>query len=209
MSQVDDITLSSYLDGELDYDQTKVVTEQIHHDPVVRDRLAGMASIQALLNAYGREKEREEIPDSTIETLRHSKQRKIFPLMEKRVLQAAAVLLLFIGSFLLGRNNSDTRNLQSSNFPVIPAALEQTINEVLENQKSGSTQSWVKIEKNLSARVTPVRSFRGGQGEFYRMFSVDMVQAGSEQHFWGMAIRSGKKSWQTKGVFTNGTPGNI
>jgi hypothetical protein len=209
MSQVDDITLSSYLDGELDYDQTKVVTEQIHHDPVVRDRLAGMASIQALLKAYGREKEREEIPDSTIETLRHSKQRKIFPLMEKRVLQAAAVLLLFIGSFLLGRNNSDTRNLQSSNFPVIPAALEQTINEVLENQKSGSPQSWVEIEKNISARVTPVRSFRGGQGEFYRMFVVDMVQAGSEQHIWGMAIRSGKKSWQTKGVFTNGTPGNI
>ncbi len=209
MNPVDDLTLSSYLDGELGYDHAKVVTEQIHCDPAVRDRLAGMAAAQALLKAFGRDRAGEEIPDTTLATLRRSRRRRVFPLGEKRVLQAAAVFLLFIASFLLGRNNGDNRSLQSSNFPVIPAVLERTISEVLEYQKSGSTQDWVKIEKDLSARVTPVRSFRGGQGEFYRMFVVDMVQAGSEQHFWGMALRSGKKTWQTKGVFTNETPGNI
>lgn len=209
MSQVDDTTLSSYLDGELGYDRAKVVTDLIYRDSEVHDKLVGMAATQALLKSLQRRKTQEEIPDKIIKTLRRREKINIFPRGEKRFLQAAAVVLLFIGSFFVGRNSSTNQIFQSSHFPVIPLALERTINEVLEYQKSGSTNDWVEIEKGLSARVTPVRSFRGGKGEFYRMYVVDMDQAGSEQHFWGMAMRSGKESWQTKGVFTNGTPGNI
>lgn len=209
MSQVDDIALSSYLDGELDYNRAKKLTYLIHHDPDVHERLVDMATTQALLKSIGREKAREEIPNSLIQALNRRKQKKVFLPGGKQVLQVAAAVLLFIGSFFLGRNNGSSQYLQSSNFPVIPVSLEQTINNVLEYQKSGSVQTWVEIEKGVTARVTPVRTFRGSQGEFYRMFVVDMELLDSEQQFWGMAMRSGKERWQTKGVFTNGIPGNV
>lgn len=209
MSPVDDITLSRYLDGELDYDRAKAITDRIHGEPAMHDKLVGMTTTQALLKSFSRMKSQEDIPVRLIRTLHQKKQKKIFSLGENRALQAAAVFLLFIGSFFLGRNNSTSHGVQASLFPVIPVALEQTINEVLEYQKSGLPQNWVELDNGVSARITPVRSFRGGKGEFYRLFVIDMDKAGSGQHFWGMARRSGKESWQTKGIFTNGTPGSI
>ena len=80
---------------------------------------------------------------------------------------------------------------------------------MLEYQKSGSDQNWIHIKGGRSARITPVRSFRSSDGNFYRMYLIDMKNETGTQQFWGMASRLGKENWQTKGVFTNGTPGEI
>lgn len=209
MSHVDDITLSSYLDGELDYYHAEDVTDRIHYDSATRDRLASLAAAQALLKSFARSRDGEASPERLVGTLRRRKHHRLFSLRDNRFVQAAAVFLLLLGSFLLGRNDNSGAHFQTSAFPVIPASLEQTISTVLEYERSGSTQEWVNIDKDVSARVTPVRSFRGGQGEFYRMFVVDMMRSGSEEHFWGMAKRSGKESWQTRGIFASDKPGNI
>ena len=109
MNPVDDTTLSSYLDGELDYDRAKTVTVKIYQDHGLRDRLVGMATSQVLLKSLGREKARQEIPDSLTAVLQQRKRRKIFPIERQEVLKAAAVALLFVGSFFLGRSNMRCR----------------------------------------------------------------------------------------------------
>ena len=62
MSPVDDITLSRYLDGELDYDRAKAITDRIHGEPAMHDKLVGMTTTQALLKSFSRMKSQEDIP---------------------------------------------------------------------------------------------------------------------------------------------------
>lgn len=209
MSPVDDITLSCYLDGELDYDRANEVTSQIHCDPDAREKLVGMVTSLSLLKSYGWTKSKKEVPPKLIQTLHQRKKRKLLFFKEKTIFQVAAVVLLFVGSYFIGRQNSIEQRYESSFFPVIPASLEQTINQALEYQKSGSTQKWVKMTTGVSARITPVRSFRGAEGEFYRMYLIDLDETDEKQQYWAMAVRSGKEHWQTRGVFINGTPGRI
>ncbi|MBT8334067.1 MAG: hypothetical protein KJP19_06500 [Deltaproteobacteria bacterium] len=209
MSTIDDVTLSCYLDGELDYARATNVTDQIHGDEKTRDRFVSMATAHGLLRAYGQMEAREEIPPKPVQALKKSNRRTVFFLEQKTIFQIAAVLVLFIASYLIGRQNSVERMYKPSLVPVIPAALEHTINTVLEYQKSGSTQDWVQMEDGMSAKITPVQSFRGSEGTFYRMYLIDMSGNGETQKFWAMASRKGKENWLTKGVFATDTPGSI
>ena len=209
MSTIDDVTLSCYLDGELDYARATNVTDQIHRDVKTRDRFVAMATSHGLLRAYGQTEARKEIPAKLAEALRKGNRRTLSTLKQRTIFQIAAVLLLFVASYLIGRQSGVEQIYQPSLVPVIPAALEQTINTVLEYQKSGSTQDWVQIEDGISAKITPVQSFRGSEGNFYRMYLIDMSGEGGTQKFWAMASRKGKENWQTKGVFATDTPGSI
>ena len=209
MSTIDDTTLSCYLDGELDYARATNVTDQIHRDVNTRDRFVAMATSHGLLRAYGQTEAHKEIPPKLAQALRSRHKRTRFTSRQRTIFQIAAVLLLFFASFLIGRQGSVVQVYQPSLVPVIPAALEQTINTVLEYQKSGSTQDWIEIEDGMSARITPVKSFRGSEGNFYRMYLIDMSGEGVTKKFWAMAARIGKENWQTKGVFTSDNPGRI
>ena len=209
MSTIDDTTLSCYLDGELDYARATNVTDQIHRDVNTRDRFVAMATSHGLLRAYGQTEARKEISPKLAQALRSSYKRTRFTLRQSTIFQFAAVFLLFVASFLMGRQGNVVQVYHPSLVPVIPAALEQTINTVLEYQKSGSTQDWIEIEDGMSAKITPVQSFRGSEGNFYRMYLIDISGEEGTQKFWAMASRIGKENWQTKGVFASDTPGSI
>lgn len=209
MSTVDDLTLSSYLDGELDYAHANEVTSQIHGHSRVQKRFLALATSQALLRAYGRTEVRKEVPQYLIDTLRARRKSKLVRLPPRTIFQIAAVCVLFLGSYLVGRHFTPVPGYQPSLVPVIPTSLARTINEVLEYQKSGSEQSWVKLADGDSARVTPVKTFRGAEGRFYRMYLIDISGKDGERQFWAMASRQSKENWETEGVFTGAAPGNI
>jgi hypothetical protein len=151
----------------------------------------------------------KEVPSKLTQALQQAKRTKWFPKEQRTILQVAAVIVLFVASYHIGRNNRVDQLYQPSLVPVIPASLEQTINTVLEYQKSGSVQNWVELQGGESARITPVQSFRGSEGKFYRMYLIDMTGDGTTQQFWAMASRKGKENWHTKGVFATDTPGSI
>jgi hypothetical protein len=210
MSTIDDMTLSSYLDGELDYAHANEVTSQIHGHSSVQKRFLALATSQALLRAYGQTEARKEVPQHLISTLHAKKKSKLVRMPPKTIFQIAAVCVLFLSSYLVGRHYNIGPENQPSLVPVIPTSLAQTINEVLEYEKSGSEQSWVELAGGGTARVTPVKTFRGAEGKYYRMYLIDL--SGEEEgnrHFWAMASREGKENWETKGVFTGAVPGNI
>lgn len=209
MNTVDDMTLSSYLDGELDYANANEVTSQIHGNSTVRNRFLAMATSQALLRAYGRTEARKAVPQYLIDTLRSKKKSNVVSLPPKTIFQIAAVCVLFLGSYLVGRHFNAAPGSPPSLVPVIPTSLARTINEVLEYEKSGAEQSWVKLADGESARVTPVKTFRGAEGKFYRMYLIDLSGKDGNRQFWAMASRQSKENWETKGVFTGASPGNI
>ena len=65
MSITDDISLSSYLDGELDYARATDVTNQINQDKQTRDRFVAMALSHCMLRAYGQTEAHKKIPPRT------------------------------------------------------------------------------------------------------------------------------------------------
>jgi hypothetical protein len=209
MSVTDDISLSCYLDGELDYTRATEITNQINQNEETRDRFVAMAESQCLLRAYGQTEAGKNIPPKLIQALRNKNKQKRYFIKKRTIFQVAAVVLLFISSYFMGQQTRTGQLSQPSLVPVIPASLGPTINTVLEYQKSGSSPDWIQIQNGISARVTPVRSFRGSDGTFYRMYLIDMSDEGGTQQFWAMASRLSKENWQTKGVFTNGAPGII
>lgn len=209
MTRIDDISLSCYLDGELDYARAADVTNQINQNGQTRDRFVTMAISHCMLRAYGQNEAQKKIPPKLVQVLRSENKRKRYLIQNKTIFQIAAVVLLFIASYFMGQQTRTGQLYQPSLVPLIPASLGQTINTVLEYQKSGSNQNWIQIEDGISARITPVRSFRSSDGNFYRMYLIDINNEAGTQHFWGMASRLSKENWQTKGVFTNGKPGKI
>lgn len=209
MSKNDDVILSCYLDGELDYARAAEVSGTIRQDAHTRDRFVALAASQAMLRAYGQTQGRRALPSHLTERFHQARKRRFFQLDQKGLLQIAAVLVVCIAGYFVGRQNSVDQSLQTSLIPIIPASLEQTISSVLEYQKSGSVQGWIEIQDGTSARVTPVRSFRGAEGTFYRMYLIDLTGEAGTQKLWAMASRVGKENWQTRGVFTGDTPGDI
>lgn len=209
MSMNDDVILSCYLDGELDYARAAEVSGKIQEDAHTRDRFAALAASQALLKSYGQTQDHRALPPKLTQLFHQVRKRSLLQLDQKSILQLAAVLVVCIASYFVGLQSRVEQSLQPSLVPIIPASLEQTISSVLEYQKSGSDQGWVEMQDGNSAKITPVRSFRGAEGTFYRMYLIDITGEDGTQKFWAMASRIGKENWQTRGVFAGDTPGNI
>ncbi|MEJ2135669.1 MAG: hypothetical protein P8X86_10535 [Desulfofustis sp.] len=209
MNMNDDVILSCYLDGELDYARAAEVSDKIESNAYTRDRFVALATSQAQLRAYGQTHHNSAVPSHLTRIFQKTRKRNYFRLDQRGLMQLAAVLVVCVLSYFTGRQNNVDQSMQASLGPAIPTALEQTINSVLEYQKSGSDQGWIEMQNGTSARITPVKSFRGAEGKFYRMYLIDLSSESGAQQFWAMASRIGKENWQTRGVFTGDTPGNI
>lgn len=209
MNMNDDVILSCYLDGELDYARAAEVSDKIERNAYTRDRFVALATSQAQLRAYGQTHHNSAVPSHLTRIFQKTRKRNYFRLDQRGLMQLAAVLVVCVLSYFTGRQNNVDQSMQASLGPAIPTALEQTINSVLEYQKSGSDQGWIEMQNGTSARITPVKSFRGAEGKFYRMYLIDLSSESGAQQFWAMASRIGKENWQTRGVFTGDTPGNI
>ena len=209
MIRTDEISLSCYLDGELDYPRAKEVTNQILQDAKTQDRFVAMATSHSLLRAYAQTEAHKTVPQKLTQTLQQGRRRQLLSIEQRTISQIAVAVLLFVASYLFGRQHSIDQIYQPSLVPVIPASLEKPINSVLEYQKSGSIQDWIELQGGTSARITPVQSYRGPEGKFYRMYLIDLSEKDGAQQFWAVASRLGKENWLTKGVFSNDTPGGI
>ena len=209
MNMNDDVILSCYLDGELDYARAAEVSDKIERNAYTRDRFVALATSQAQLRTYGQTHHNSAVPSHLTRIFQKTTKRNYFRLDQRGLMQLAAVLVVCVLSYFTGRQSNVDQSMQASLGPAIPTALEQTINSVLEYQKSGSDQGWIEMQNGTSARITPVKSFRGAEGKFYRMYLIDLSSESGAQQFWAMASRIGKENWQTRGVFTGDTPGNI
>jgi hypothetical protein len=202
MTLVDDHTLSQYIDGSLDYQRSCEVADKIAHDRPTADMMGELLKVHVLLKSLGNEHLSEKIPEQILESLNYRKRnrrRKFF--FEKPYFQIAASVVLILSGVAFGYLGKSNSYDSASFFPHIPAGLEKTVNDVLEDQKSGSVQDWVDEPNNLSARIWPVKTFRDPSGGYYRIYYVDLDQDGASRHFAGVAYRKGKNEWQTQSVF--------
>ena len=202
MTRVDDHTLSQYIDGSLDYQRSCEVADIISKDLPTADLMGELLKVHVLLKSLGNERFSEKVPDRIVESLnrRRNNWRSVF-FSGRPYFQIAASVVLVLSGIAFGYLGKPNSYDSASFFPHLPAGLERTVNSVLEEQKSGSVQNWVDEPNNLSAQIWPVKTFRDPSGGFYRIYYVDLDQAGGRRYFAGVAYRKGKNEWQTQSVF--------
>ena len=160
MSKIDEYTLSCYLDGKLDYQQTCDVARNLEEDPEIRDTAVQLLETHVLLKSLGNEVIEEAVPEEMLKPIkRHISpdgRRKITFL--KTFLQIAVAIALIFAGYKSGQMNDGSSVELMTAFPDIPIELEDTVNRVLEYEKSGTTHNWMDNSGVLSATVTPIKT---------------------------------------------------
>lgn len=203
MNPVDEDILSRNLDGTLDYQSACTTAEQLAHDGRSRETMLEMLRVHALLGAYGHDAAAQPVPARLLETIHRRRGRlRYLQLLKRPLLQAAAAIAIVLAGYLAGRSAGPGVYPESASFPAIPGILEETVNTALEYEKSGSVRTWADGGRDFSASVTPVRTYRDGNGMFYRLYHVDVNQRGVVRHVAAIASRQENGRWLTRSVFS-------
>jgi surface antigen len=75
----------------------------------------------------------------------------------------------------------------------------QTVSRALETSQSGTTTSWTNPDNGNRGTVTPLRTFRGQDGNYCREFQQSVVIEGQNQQLNSTACRQPDGSWRTQG----------
>lgn len=197
----DEKLLSRYLDGALTPEMTAMLTDCLLRDAESRDRLMRLVGVQAGLKSLGNGVVAEEIPESVVQMVRdHGRKRDSHSWwMDNAPLRYMAVLVMFVLAFVFGKLVPQP-SLEVPFFPVIPEELAQAVNVVLERSPSGRMTDWAHEKGGMHARIEPIRTFRGKDGAYYRMYLLEFVSGKSVQPYVGVARRAGKEMWQTRSL---------
>lgn len=204
MDRSDEVLLSRYLDGELAPFEAERITASLEKDDTRRDNLLRLVAIQAELKAMGNGIREEDVPERLLHTVRqHGRDRKTFwysGILQTTPLRYAAMLVLFITSFFVGSQWSASPD-KPMFFPVMPAELERVVNDTLEFSPSGKGTMWTDDARGLQANIEPLRTFRGKNGGYYRLYIVELTEGGAHLPYVGLAMRTGSKHWQTRSFY--------
>jgi anti-sigma factor RsiW len=203
MTECDHTTLSAYLDGELDRAGMREVEDYLDRNAEARRYMIDALHATLRLRASGRDALREPVPERlaaailkrppATETVR----RPWWPAFRPAL--AFALLLLGVGLGLILRPSGGVA--PTSGFPVLPAAFLQAVNESLENHRRGEAfvlQTGVPAQRIV---VTPTRTYRNGQGQYFRDYRLEFINGHNHRQFRGLAVRTGQRQWETTAIF--------
>ena len=199
MTRLDDETLSCYLDGELEYSKIYEVNEILARDYLSRDKLFELLKAHVLLKTLGRQELGRKEQSNWVDMTRVKSSKKGTIHVLRPLLRTGVALLLVIIGFSGARLISPPADAPHP-FPTLPASIVAPLNEALENGPSGTEMIHVDAKRSIDAQITPVKTFRDDEGNFHRLFSIDLNQQGMRLNVTGVAIRKGPSDWQAKSV---------
>ena len=198
--QYDEITLSAYIDGELDPETMHAVEMFINENENARRYILEAVRVNAGLRASMNMTLHEEIPQSLLNGITERATKKTgraAPLL--RIAAAIILVVIGLGAGTLLRSN---KNLPySAAIMPFPAQYNQVIEEALENNVSGSSRQWQEPRSTLIVDVTPVRTYRDKQGTYYREFRLEVTSSNEHSQLNGLAYRDVNGKWQTKVLY--------
>jgi surface antigen len=201
--QFDELTLSAYIDGELDPDTMREVDSFLEKDPDAQKYVLNAIRATARLRSSMNADLSEDIPEHLIAAIRPQaakKQRRSaagHPLFR----MAAAILLVLLGfgagSFLDRGGNQNLSMLTTA----LPARYSQVVDQALENNLSGISREWQAPRSAVIVSVTPVKTYRDKSGLYYREYRLEVRAERERQQVKGLAYRTAGGKWKTKAVF--------
>lgn len=204
MSEFDHMTLSAYLDGELDPATMREVKAYIDRDADARRYVLDALHTNVLLRASGRHVLDEAAPAALENSLMPQGRPAAAPALRWPSLRPAlafALLLLGIGLGLVIRPAAPP--VPPAVFPALPAAYLQAVNESLENHLSGEPFVLETDAPEQRIVVTPTQTYRSRQGHYYRDYRLELYTGDHRRQLRGLAMRTGNKQWETMTIHYN------
>ena len=198
----DDITLSSYVDGELDPELMREVEAFVESDPDARRYVVNAVKTTARLRESLNKVLYEEVPDHLIQTIMSGPQKKsrLSTMFHPAFRMAAAIILVLVG-FGAGWLVPTGGERPSFTMPApFPASYNQVVQEAMEYNLSGSSRQWQSPENQAVIIVTPVKTYRDKSGQYFREFHMEVTTATEHRQVNGLAYRH-KGEWKTKAVY--------
>lgn len=198
----DDITLSSYVDGELDAESMREVEAFLECDSEASKYVVNAIRTTARLRQSMNKVLYEEVPEQLIDT--------IFPQQKKEGWQstifqplfrmAAAIVLMLLG-FAAGWLIPTSGDEPAFSMPTpFPASYHRIVQEAMEYNLSGAPRQWQSPEDQAVIIVTPVKTYRDKNGQYFREFRMEVSTATQNRQVNGLAQRQ-KGEWTTKAVY--------
>jgi len=203
MSQkFDDITLSSYVDGELDPDSMQEVEAFLESDADARKYVVNAIRTTARLRESMNKVLYEEVPEHLINAIlpRQEKASWRSIVFQPLFRMAAAIILILLGfgaGWLVPTNGDKPTFTLSTPFP---ARYNQVVQEAMEYNISGEPRQWQSPENQAVIIVTPVKTYRDKNGQYFREFRMEFSTATERRQVNGLAHRQ-KGEWKTKAVY--------
>lgn len=200
--QIDDITLSSYVDGELDAESMREVESFLENDSYARKYVINAVRINARLRESMNKVMYEEIPEHLISAIlpQQKRKRRLFPEFQPLFRMAAAIMFILLGfgagSLLLNNGNEPLSTLATP----FPASYNRVVNDAMEHNLSGTPHLWQSPEKQVVITVIPVKTYRDKNGQYFREYSMEVQTETARHQINGLAYRK-KGEWKTKAVY--------
>lgn len=201
--QFDELTLSAYIDGELDSDTMEEVDSFLEQDKTARKYVLNAIRATARLRSFMNGDLNENIPEHLIAAIRPqpAKKGRRIAVIHGVFRMAAAVLLVLLG---FGAGSFFERD-SDENFSMLTTALPSRYNDMvdqaLEYNLSGTPREWQVPRSAAVVCVTPVKTYRDSNGLYYREYRLEVKAKREHQQVKGLAYRSASGKWKTKAVF--------
>lgn len=199
----DHLTLSAYVDGELDRPTMREVERYLDSDAQARQFVLDAMHATVLLRAGSNEAVLEPVP----ERLRKVFERRAAPAFDWRTMRwptlklvsAFALVIVGIGLGLLFKPGAAP--VPGQPYELLPPAFARAINESLEHHMSGTPLAMELDPGGQRIIVTPVKTYRNPEGQYYRRYDLELITGGDRRVFRGMAYRTGNAEWRTTALF--------
>jgi len=199
----DELTLSAYIDGELDPDTMREVDSFLEQDKGARKYVLNAVRTAARLRSCMNGDFNEKIPEHLIAAIgpRSPEKERRKAVFHPMLRMAAAILLVLLGfgagSFLKRGGNGDFSMLTAA----LPARYNQVVDQALEYNLSGTPREWQAPQSAVVVSVTPVKTYRDKSGLYYREYRLEVRADDESRQVKGLAYRTGDGKWKTKAVF--------
>ena len=198
----DDITLSSYVDGELDPDSMQEVDAILESDADARRYVVNAIRTTARMRESMNKVLYEEVPEHLINAILPQQEKESWrsSVFQPMVRMAAAIILILLGfgaGWLVPTNGDEPVFTMPAPFP---ADYNQVLNEAMEHNLSGAPRQWQSPEKRAVIIVTPVKTYRDNNGQYFREFRLEVSTATERRQINGLAYRQNGE-WKTKAVY--------
>ena len=201
--QFDELTLSAYIDGELDPDTMREVDSFLEKDPDAQKYVLNAIRATARLRSCMNEDLNEDIPESLISAIRPQAAKKEHrsAVMHPLFRMAAAIVLVLLGfgaGSILKRDGNQNLSMLTA---ALPASYSQVVDQALENNLSGTPREWQAPRSAAIVRVTPIKTYRDKSGLYYREYRLEVSAERERRQIKGLAYRTAGGKWKTKAVF--------
>ena len=220
MQEVNEELLMAYADGELDPKMRPDIEKYLAANPEARELVAMFQETSGLVHDAYHDIINEPVPESLIKTVHLPQSTGLnwlrgvlkpmgAPVFAWSVSAACLALMIGFGGGMMTSNYFE-RSSQAQLFQAsiqTEAIIQETIQEALETQLSGTAVRWQDQGGAYQGAVVPIRTFRNTERKFCREFRVEIERDGGMQSSKGIACRDKGGNWVMRIRILDGNAG--